>query len=204
VEWSARVGYEIIPEYEAFIRGAYNDEQYDDAVDDGGLDRDSHGYEIVGGMEVDFNGIIFGDFYAGFMSQNADDPTLKTINGANFGAGLTWIPTGLTSVRLDMERHIEQTTIVGSAGSIETNIRLTVDHELTRNLLLQFNPEFSRRHFRGLSRDDDAFALSVHANYLMNRRINLFLGYTFEKEGSDVSTQDYERNLVRIQFKLKI
>jgi len=204
VEFNVRVGYEIIPEYEAFIRGAYNDEQYDDAVDDGGLDRDSHGYEVVGGMEVDFNGIIFGDFFAGFMSQNADDSMLKTINGANFGAGLTWIPTGLTSVRLDVERHIEQTTIVGAAGSIETNIGLTVDHELLRNLLLQFDGDYERRHFKGLSRDDDSFALSVHANYLMNRRMNLFVGYTFETEASDLSTQDFDRNLVKIRFTLKI
>lgn len=204
VIWSGRVGYEIIPDYEAFVRGSYNNRDYDDAVDDSGIDRDSQGYEVVSGLEVDFGGLIFGDFYAGFTSQNIDDSSLKTVAGPTYGAGLTWIPTGMTSVYFSAERHFEDTTLIGAAGSTETNLRLTVDHELMRNLLLQFDGGLSRNHFKGLRRDDDIMALSVHANYLMNRRMNLFLGYTFEKEDSDVSTQDFERNLVKIRFTLKI
>ena len=33
-----RAGYEIIPDYEAFVRGSYNTVDYDDAVDDLGID----------------------------------------------------------------------------------------------------------------------------------------------------------------------
>jgi len=204
VIWTGRAGYEIIPDYEAFVRGSYNTVDYDDAVDDRGIDRDSHGYEVVSGLRIDFGGLVFGDFFAGYLSQNIDDPALDTIGGPTYGAGLTWNPTGLTSVYFSTERHIEETTILGAAGSTETNINLTVDHELMRNLLLQFDGMLQRQHFKGLSRDDDIIELSVHANYLMNRRMNLLLGYTFEKEDSDLSTQDFQRNVVRIRFTLKI
>jgi hypothetical protein len=204
VLWSGRVGYEIMPGYEAFVRGTYNTVDYDDAVDDAGIDRDSHGYEVVSGLSVDFGGLIFGDFYGGYLSQNIDDPSLNNVKGLTYGAGLTWNPTGLTTVRLDIDRYLRETSLTGAAANKRTDFDLTVDHELLRNLLLQAETRLSQSHFKGLNRDDDLVVISAHANYLMNRRMNLFLGYSFEKEMSDVNTQDYERNIIRIRFTLKI
>jgi hypothetical protein len=42
-ELGGRLGYEIVPQYEAFVRGSYNTIDYDDAADDAGFQRDSDG-----------------------------------------------------------------------------------------------------------------------------------------------------------------
>lgn len=193
-----------MPDYEAFVVGSYNNRDYDDSVDDAGIDRDSHGYEIEAGLNVDFGGLVFGEFFAGYLAQNLDDPSLNSAKGPTFGAALIWNPTGLTTVRLNVDRSLAETTVAGASVNIETNFGLSVDHELLRNLLLQLDTRLSRGHFKGVSRDDDVIILSAHANYMMNRRMNLLLGYSFEKEESDINTQDYTRNIVRIRFTLKI
>src|SRR3546814_2592724 len=62
---------------------------YGAATDDGGLNRDSKGLEVVAGTRIDISGIAFGDVYGGYIVQNYEDGALKTIDGYTVGADLT-------------------------------------------------------------------------------------------------------------------
>src|SRR3546814_5981286 len=110
MEVCLRGGYEIMPSYEAFLRVTYNQRDYDSNVDDAGFNRDSDGYEAVAGVALDLSGVTFGDVYAGYMSQDYDDPALQDVDGPVVGAGVTWNPTALTSARLDVSRSEEHTS----------------------------------------------------------------------------------------------
>ena len=58
---SVRAGYEVLPSYEAFVLASGNWRHYDDARDDAGFQRDSEGFSIAGGVELDLGGVIFGN-----------------------------------------------------------------------------------------------------------------------------------------------
>ena len=95
-EGTLRVGYRIQPQYEAFVRGSYNERVYDGL--EGGVDRDSKGYGVAAGVEIDFGGIIFGDFFAGYRFQDYEDPTLDNLSGVGAGGEITWNVTKLTTI----------------------------------------------------------------------------------------------------------
>jgi hypothetical protein len=89
-EGNFRLGYEIVPQYEAFVRTAVNNRKYDDS----NIKRDSQGWEVMAGVALDLGGVTYGNVFAGYMSQDYDDPTLKTVNGIGFGGDIIVVGVG--------------------------------------------------------------------------------------------------------------
>lgn len=192
LQGSMRVGYDFSPGYEAFLRGTVNDRTYSDDSDDSGFDRGSQGWEVVAGLAFDLGGVTFGNVFAGYLSQEFDDPTFGTISGASFGGDLTWNPTRLTSVKLEASRTAEETTLSGASGSLASDVRLTVDHELLRQLILTADARYRNYDYEGISRDDDVLGLGVGGTYLLNRHLNLRFRYGYATRDSTVSGADYD------------
>ncbi len=189
-EWEAtvRLGYEIVPHYEAFIRASYNVRRYDDAFDDNGFDRDSDGFEVVAGTAIEFTGVTFGNVFVGFHSQDRDDPALSTINGVKFGGQIIWNVTGLTTVKGFVTRTVEETTQDDASGFVATRVGASVDHELLRNLLVGAEASFTNSAYEGIDRDDDDIGFGVYGKYLLNRHLYLSARYDFrdrESTGAD-------------------
>lgn len=195
-----RIGYEIVPEYEAFIKSSYNKISYDDAVDSSGFNRDSDGYEIVGGVRIDLGGALSGDVFGGYRRQDYDDPTLVEIDGATWGGALTWNASGLTTVKASVTRDVVETTQVGASGYFSTEYKASVDHELLRNLILGGYGAFTINDYKGNGRDDDDINAGVYARYLMHRNLYLSASYNFEKRESDLVGADFEKNVFMLRL----
>jgi hypothetical protein len=110
-----KIGYEFLPRYTAFVKGVFNQVEYDRLT--GGIDRSSEGYRVELGTALDLTGLLFGDIAIGFGSQDFDDPSLATVNGVIGGGTLIWTPTGLTTVTGTVTREIRE-TIVGTSSSV--------------------------------------------------------------------------------------
>lgn len=199
-EASAEVAYEIVPNYEAFIRGIVNDREYRDSFDDNGFDRDSSGWEVVGGTAIDLTGVLFGNVFAGYRRQNYDEPRFPSTQGLGFGADMTWNPSGLTTVTASVERSVEESTLVGASGFFASRFAAAVDHELLRNLILSANGSFQKNKYDGNARTDDIFRAGAQFRYLMNRNFYVTVGYDFQNRESSFINQNYTVNTVMIRL----
>lgn len=199
VELGVRVGYEIVPAYEAFVRFTYNDRDYDSATDDNGLIRDSSGYEAVGGVRLDLSGKTFGDVFAGYRSQDYDDPSLNEVSGVSYGASLTWNATSLTTAKLNARRTVEESTQNNASGYLASVFGVSVDHELLRNLLIGGNATYTNNDYEGISREDDITAAGLYAKYLWNRYLDLSVRYDRTSRDSSVAGQDYDKNVLMLR-----
>jgi len=195
-----RLGYEIVPQYEAFVRGVVNQRNYDARTDDSGFQRDSKGWELVAGLSLDLGSVTFGNIYAGYLRQEFDDARLSTINGASYGGDITWNPTTLTTVKFLASRSVDETTLSGAAGSLATRAQATVDHELLRNLILNGNVEYVNNQYEGISREDDIINVGPGADYLLNRYLRLRLRYTYGMRDSSATGSDYDVNTVFLRL----
>jgi hypothetical protein len=203
METSLRVGYEVVPNYEAFVRGGYLKRTYDD-ISDNGLDRDNNGYEIVAGISVDFGGITFGDFFAGYRTQEYDDPALDSVSGPSVGGEITWNVTPLTTIIGTLSRTIEESTNGDGMGNFASGRFLTAagvsaQHELRRNLLLGANIGYQNDDYEGISRTDETFRFGVNANYMMYRNLYIRGGYTVRSRDAEIGT-DYVENVVFVRL----
>lgn len=205
---SVRAGYEIVPQYEAFVRATYYLREYQDGSDDSGFDRDSDGYEAVVGTVIDFSGVTFGDLFVGYRSQVSDDPALNDVEGITFGAGITWNVGKLTTAKFKVTRIVYETTVTegadGAAGAFKTSFGATVDHELLRNLLIGGGLDWSRNEFEGVSREDDELAANIYGKYFLNRNLYLSLNYRYRERDSNTSSEDFDRNLIMLKLETQL
>ncbi len=200
VEGSAEVAYEIIPNYDAFIRGIVNGRNYKDAFDDNGFNRDSTGWEVVGGAAIDLTGVLFGNLFAGYRQQKYDDARFSNTQGVGFGGDLTWNPSGLTTVKASVERSVEESTLAGASGFFASRFTAGVDHELLRNLIISANGSFQKNKYDGNARTDDIVRAAAEVRYLMNRNFYVTVGYDFQNRESNFINQNYTVNTVMIRL----
>jgi hypothetical protein len=197
---TARFGYDFATRYEGFVRGSVNERRYDSTPDSTGVNRDSHGWEVVGGLAIDFGGITFGNVFAGYLSQEYDQTGFETIDGPGFGADLTWNVTGLTTIKLEAARSVVETSLAGASGALQTNGRLAVDHELLRNLIISADARYAVIDYEGITREDDVAGLGAGGTYLINRNFNLGFRYTFATRDSNVANADYDTHTALVKL----
>ncbi|MEX0923972.1 MAG: outer membrane beta-barrel protein [Rhodovibrionaceae bacterium] len=191
-EGSLRLGYEVSPNIEPFVRTSVNDRSYRQSSDDFGTKRDSWGWEAVAGTAFDLGGVTYGEVYVGYLEQRYDSASLDTISGLSFGGNLIWNPTRLTTVTLGAERTVEETTLSGASGGLQTMLKAQVDHELLRNLILSGDARYARLNYNGISREDDTADAGLSLRYLIDRNFELRAGYSFATRNSSVSSADYD------------
>ena len=199
-----RLGYEILPDYEAFVQGNVNKIDYDDAINNGN-NRDSDGYEVETGLALDLGGKTRGEVSVGFMEQKYDDPTLSDVDDFTYGASILWNPSQLTSVRLNADRTIEETVQTGASAYVNSTAGIAVEHELLRSVLVGANFNYSFHKYEGvnITREDDWYAAGADVKYLINRYSNFDLSYEFLDRDSNLANQDYTQNRVMAGLAIK-
>lgn len=198
---SLRLGYEVSPGFELFVRGTYFAVSYDEEKDlDTPFDRDSTGYEAVAGTAFDITGITFGELFAGYRSQEPDDIAFEPMKGPQFGASITWIPSGLTTIKGDIVRTVEETTQLDSPGFFATRYGLGIDHELLRNLLLGINGSYTDRDYEGIPREDNDVMGGAYVKYLLNRHLYISLNYDYSDRRSNSANEDFVKNVYMLRL----
>ena len=200
----ARTGLEVSPGYEVFVLGIYNEIDYDDAVDDFGLNRDSQGFQVEGGARFEVTNVVAGEAAFGYSKRNYDDPALSTISGLSAEVDVEWYVTRLTTILFGASRRIQETTLFGSSGYFETAIDVGVDHELLRNVILSAYYRYSNRDYESIVREDDVHEAIVRAVYLLNRNFSIAGEYKFETRDTNIPGFDFDRNVVAITLRSQI
>ena len=194
-EISFRVGYELNPNYEAFIKTSYNVINYDSQFSVDHLQRSSTGYRGVTGVALDLTGKLTGDVYIGYQSQDYKDSQLNTISGMTGGVGLKWSPSGLTTVQTKIDRIINETVQGLSSGVLSTSMVVNVDHELLRNIILSANAGYMTNNYRGgNNRTENVYSAGFDAKYLINRHLYLKSGYRTNTRSSNIANTSYDLN----------
>lgn len=203
-----RVGYEMTPGREVFVRLTHLRVLYDQTPDASGRNRDSWGYEAVAGASYDITGLITAEVFAGYLARSYTDATLKDFGGPGFGARLNWSVTPLTTVTARITRSVEETTTersgVLASNYTRTLAALRVDHELLRSLILNARLQWRNEDYGGIDRTDNIVTAGAGATYTLSRNIYLSGDYTFEKLFSNGDVQKYSSNIVflRLGFRL--
>jgi len=138
-----------------------------------------------------------------FNDMSYDDPTLPDVSGWALGAGLTWLPTQLTTIRGSISSDVQQTTNEYAFGYLGTLYALRVDHEFLRNLQVSARVSYRNNDYTLVDNApsntreyDHVWSAGIGANYFINRSMYLSLSYDYSKASSNLPTDDYTVNTV--------
>lgn len=195
VTTTGKVFYEFSPGYAGYVSVSYNERSFDQTLDRSGYNRSSHGYAVDGGLRLMLSHLLEGEIYAGYLDQSYKAP-LSDVDGFDYGVALTWYPSEMTTVRLNAARTLTDTTIAGASAADEQSVRLELDHELMRNVILIGNLGYADSEYSGSTRRDTLTSAGVGVRYLLNRYFTLVANYSYQSRNSNVAGQDFDNNVI--------
>lgn len=169
---SGRGDYAISPATAVFGQLTVNRRDYDSAAP-GGVERDSDGYEVLGGVNFEISAVSRGEIAAGYVSQDFDN--YDSVDGFAARAQLEWFPTQMTTVTATAGRSVEDSGVAFSGGYLSSSAGLQVDHELRRNVILTARASASRDEYEGIDREDERVGVAVSGTWLVNRQVGVTL-----------------------------
>jgi hypothetical protein len=200
----ARAGYEVTPGLTPFVEVQTDQRRYDLRQDSSGFQRDSNGLQVRAGTSFEITRTLTGEALAGYGLRRFEDQRLRDLKGPVVEAALTWTASPLTTVRLRGTTEFEETTIVGSSGSITRRVSLDVSHALLRNLALTGGVSLARAAYNGIDRKDDTLRATVGADYSISRNMVLRGSFQRERTVSNVGGNNVSSNVwlfgARLQF----
>ena len=196
-----RVSYAVTPQYDAFVRAVVNHRQYNSTRQADGIDRTSNGYAADLGIAFDAAGFAAGEFYVGYLQQDYESRAVKPIQAVDVGANVIWSPSQATSIRLNFARSVEESTLPGAAGSLQTAFRFALEHEVLRNVLLLGSAAYIKAEFPALSGSTDIYEAAVGMRYVVNPNLSAGFEYALRYRSSMAALNGYTRHIVGLRLR---
>ena len=139
---------------------------------------------------------------AGYQNRNYVSRAIRDASGPTVEAAAIWQPTGLTSVTGQLLHTIADSSLQAASSYTLTIGRLTVDHELRRNVLVQGRAEIGSAAYPQNLASATIYGAGASVSWLMNRRLRLVLSSDFTRRDSGPSSFSQNITLVRLGFGL--
>ncbi|MEZ5667854.1 MAG: outer membrane beta-barrel protein [Alphaproteobacteria bacterium] len=199
-----RLSHQLQEDLSVFVEPSLNWVSYDSKPDDDGFNRDNNGYAVVVGAEWDPDEVWEIRGGIGYQNQDYDDPAFSSISGITFGGTVLWNVDELTTVEAGFDRYIDQTTLTNSAGKVNDQFAVNVDHELLPNWILSGEGLYRRENFNGISRDDDFYGAGISTDYYLGENVVIGAEYFYERRDSDAVNESYSSNSLILNLLLRM
>lgn len=203
VNVGGRITYALSPRFTPFVEAGFRDTNFDDNVDDQGLNRDSKVYSVSVGGRVLITEVLLSEFSIGAQHVDFDDPTLQSDTSPLVTGDLIWNVTPLTSLILEGHRLQAVSTQTGTGGKIDTGGTLRLEHELMENLLVFGSAGYRNVEFEDTDRTDDRVRAAVGGEFLLNQNVSFSAQYQFDNRNSTDSDFDFVDNMVIFTTRLQ-
>lgn len=199
-----RLGYEFSPGFEAWTRGGLNQRRYSNSVDTSGFDHDSNGFDVVGGVAIDFGGITSIEAFVGYVQQTYDDPRYPQVAAPSFGLTGYWNPVREVSIRPFLQRSVIDSSLNSTSAYLSTALGVDADYAFRPNIKATGHFDYSMADYNAVSgtsnRYDQYFTFRAEVTYRLTP--NLYVGprYQFLHRTSNVTGSDYDQNLIMLRL----
>lgn len=167
----------------------------------------STGYQALGGFDYDDDAVWRYRLLLGAEHREFAAAAFPARTAAIAEGEIAWMPSGMTTVTATVTRSMEDAAQEGVAGFTYTTAKLTLDHELQRDLLLHASAGVQRADFLQGATQQTSYSLGAGATWLVNRHVQLSATYDYtDQRGSGTAglpiSGDYTRSLALLTLRL--
>ncbi|GLK57297.1 hypothetical protein JOD31_003750 [Methylopila capsulata] len=207
-----RGAYELSPRLQPFAEIAVDTRDYDkrfERLEDAegnpvnGKKLGSDGYALRAGAKFEATRLITGELALGYGRQTPKEKSLDPVEGLLIDGSIAWVPTALTTVRLNARSALQETNLTGASGVLTRSVGVAVEHALRRNVLLTARATVERLNYKGIGRVDDAVTLALEGEYRLNRSLSLIGSFQHEKLASSESGEGYSSSIIEVGLRLR-
>lgn len=140
-------------------------------------DRNSLGFTAMAGLGSDGQGVWRYSLLVGTETRRFVDPRLGTRTTPVADLQLLWLPSGMTSLSARLTRAIDESAWLSSTTTTATRLRLNVEHEYARDLILHGHAGVQVAEPSNGGRTRVSLNAGARVTWLVNRNVQLSLGY---------------------------
>jgi hypothetical protein len=141
---------------------------------------------VLGGVAYDADGIIGFRLLGGYEQRNFESSAYKTIQAPILEGSASWTPTGLTTITATAARYIEDSAAENTVGYTETALKLGIDHELYRNIVLSGAGALYIDDYAG-GGNQQYYTITAGVTWRLNRNLSLTGEYAFAARNASSS-----------------
>ena len=176
-----------------------------------GVGRNSNGYRAAAGLGLDLGGNNKAEAYFGHMQQNYQNAAYSSLSKPYFGADAKFAISPTAWITGFVDRTLEETTLPGSSGYLDTLVGARVDQDVTRNLEVNGRLAVAQSQFQGIDRQDNYLDAGFGARYYVTREVYVAGDYRMILRQSNAATVvvngvqdnfDFARNQVFVSIGL--
>jgi hypothetical protein len=202
---AARFGYEFSPGYQVWMRGSLNQRTYATVPDSQGFNRNSTGWDVVGGVTVDLGGITSFEAFAGYLQQNYQDNQFQTISAPQFGLTGYWNPMRELLIKPFVRRTIEDSALATAVSYISTAFGTDVTYNFRPNIEVDAHGDYTIANygfFPGVTSQRYEQYLTLRASVLYRPTPNFYIGpsYQYLNRDSNQPLSSYGQNMVMLRL----
>lgn len=143
--------------------------------------QDSTGVQMLGGLDYQAKGVWRYRLLVGVETRTFAASQYPTHTGLITEGSVIWSPTELTTLTGSISRGIEDPETPDTSGFTLTQGKLTVDHELRRNVFLQLRGAVAEAQFLTGGGSQTDIGLGGDVTWLLNQRLHLSLNYDWTR-----------------------
>lgn len=200
-----RATHQLDAQNAVFVQALYDKRDYDMGADLNGFERDSDGYRAAIGLENDFGGGNKTEAYVGIIEQDYDDSRFDSVSKVDFGGRLTFLPDKSTKITARLQRSLNETTLAGSPGYINTSLSGRIEFRVSPRLIPHLSFGYNNADYLEIGREDDTYSAEAGVKYYVARNAYILAGarhvtHDSNDKGVLFGSEDYEKNSVFLTF----
>lgn len=190
---AGQVEHAISPDTAVFGQVSYTRTEYDRPLLSGESNRDSDGYRVLGGMNLDLSAFLRGSVGIGYTWRKYEAPIFPDVDGFSAEATIEYFPSQLTTLTFGARRVLEDSNFASIGAYFDNRASVRIDHELLRNLLLDASVSYAHQNYVASPRKNDVLQTKAGARYLISRMFEAGVDAVYSDR--DRSGPDYEGQL---------
>lgn len=199
LEIGGRASYQIMPGLgpthgngtSVFADFRYTTTDYDGPTP---TNRSSDGFRILGGVEFELGRLLYGEAGMGYNYVDYKSALFGAQSSYSFVLGLVWNPTPLMTFNLDAQQRFEASTLPGVSGSDQSYVKLSLDYEVLRRLVVSPHVRLVYDNFNDSSVKGYTLGVGLRAEYEINRHLNFGVNYLFTDRDFTGRALDFSRH----------
>jgi hypothetical protein len=191
---TARLGMWVTPQINAFVQGGYDWRRYDASI------FDSQGYRVVAGLATSQIGLLQGEIYGGYQSQDYENGTIGSNSSSVYGGRLSYFPTEYWTIRAVVDQSLGVSTVASSQSLVGTAMTVTTASlettwGLWRDWTVSGRVAYNHAEYVDSLREDNAWIAGVRIGYQLWANLGITFDYTYTNLDSNAALASYERNM---------
>ena len=168
----------------------------------GFIQRDSVKFETVNGIEVVFTPLVKGKFSFHFGEEHFWASVIQSDPERIYSAELSWSPHRNVRIKTGFSRDFGGVSFdLDSVGGRRTRADIALEYDITRQLF--FRASFAHLHaneasiISGAGRLENTYTYKASLGYELTRFWSLYLDYSYEQRDANISTKEFERQIIQ-------